>query len=490
MPRPPLDAVPGEPVARAAARGAVVTPIGARRRPSTATSRFGSSRREAHDASAFYERFSPPEVSDDVEVAPPAERDVIHLGDARRMTSVATASVALVVTSPPYFAGKEYEADLDRVGVPASYLEYLQLLREVFAECVRVLEPGGRIAVNVANLGRRPYRSLSADVTGILQDDLGLLMRGEVVWLKGRAATGSCAWGSFQSPSNPVLRDLTERVVVAAKGRFSRALDSTTRAKRDLPHEATVTRDEFLEATTDVWELPPESARRVGHPAPFPVELPRRIIELYTYRGDLVLDPFIGSGTTAVAAVRSGRHYVGFDTDPAYVASAQKRVAIETERAGRSRRKNAPSASDPVSAAIAAGAKASDVARLVLASAGFSDVGGPVQFRQLGVTADLTARDRAGGSWTFLVCGAYTSARGGLARTEALWRALGQAAVLHAGGQGPVVLLTTELPAPGSPGAAALHQVTGPRRPVRAAVAFGETEGRARLGRLARRPAR
>src|SRR5258708_34939952 len=97
------------------------------------------------------------------------------------MRAVRDTSVALVVTSPPYFAGKQYEEELEREGVPASYLEYLQLLRDVFAECVRTLEPGGRIAVNVANLGRKPYRSLSADVIRILQDDLGLLLRGQVI---------------------------------------------------------------------------------------------------------------------------------------------------------------------------------------------------------------------------------------------------------------------------------------------------------------------
>ena len=133
--------------------------------------------------------------------------------------------MALVVTSPPYFAGKAYERiDADRPSVPASYVEYVEMLRDVFAECVRVLEPGGRIVVNIANLGRKPYRSLSADVIRV-QDDLGLLLRGEVVWVKAKGAGGNCAWGSYRDPRNPVLRDVTERVVIAAKGRFDRALD-------------------------------------------------------------------------------------------------------------------------------------------------------------------------------------------------------------------------------------------------------------------------
>ena len=299
-----------------------------RRRGPTSTARFGSSRRESHDATGFYDRFVTPELSTDDTVERTDVVDVIHVGDSSKMVDVADGSVALVVTSPPYFAGKAYEESLGENGVPADYFEYLAMLERVFAECARVLEPGGRIAVNVANLGRRPYRSLAGDVTQILQD-LGLLLRGEVVWWKGRAAGGSCAWGTFQRPSNPVLRDVTERIVIASKGRFDRALKPTDRAGRGLPSTATIGREEFLEATTDLWEMAPESATRVGHPAPFPVELPERLIQLYTYKADLVLDPFMGSGTTAVASIRTDRHYVGYDTDPDYVARAVERIAAE-----------------------------------------------------------------------------------------------------------------------------------------------------------------
>jgi DNA modification methylase len=297
-------------------------------RRATSTSPFGSSRRESHDASGFYARFTAPVVSQDDRIEPRAVVDEVFCADARSMTGhqVADRSVALVVTSPPYFAGKEYEEELGAGHVPSSYLEYLELLHEVFGLCAAKLEPGGRIAVNVANLGRKPYRSLSADVMMILQD-LGLLLRGEIVWQKARGASGSCAWGSYRSPANPVLRDLTERVVVASKGRFDRALDRRERARRGLPNETTITGEEFMAATLDVWEIPSESATRVGHPAPFPVDLPRRLIELYTYRGDLVLDPFMGSGTTAVASALTDRRFVGFETDPAYVELARRRIA-------------------------------------------------------------------------------------------------------------------------------------------------------------------
>jgi site-specific DNA-methyltransferase (adenine-specific) len=265
-------------------------------------------------------------------VEPPSARDVIFEGDARAITDdqVADRSVALLVTSPPYFAGKEYEMDLAAGHVPSSYVEYLEMLRDVFALCQRKLEPGGRMAVNVANLGRKPYRSLSADVISILQDDLGMLMRGEIIWQKARGAGGSCAWGSFRSPQNPVLRDVTERVIVASKGRFDRALTRARRQAEGLPHQPTIPTDEFLGATIDIWEIPSESARKIGHPAPFPVALPRRLIELYTYEDDLVLDPFMGSGSTAVAAARSGRHWVGIETEAEYIELARARLAEET----------------------------------------------------------------------------------------------------------------------------------------------------------------
>jgi len=443
-------------------------------RRSSATSAFGVSRRENHDASEFYRRFTPPVLSADAVVRPASALDRLFCGDARAMAEVADASVALVVTSPPYFVGKEYEAALGQGGVPTSYLDYLGMLREVFAECVRTLEPGGRMAVNVANLGRRPYRSLSADVIRILQDDLGLLLRGELIWYKQRGSSGSCAWGSFQRPANPVLRDLTERVVVASKGRFDRAIPARRRAELGLPSEATMTREDFMEDTLDVWEIPPESAQRVGHPAPFPVELPARLIDLYTYRGDLVLDPLLGSGSTAVAAVRTGRHYVGYDLDPAYVALAEERVAAEHERLA---------ALPPID--FGTGPVARESALALISAAGFCDL---VEARRLpgAVTVDCVATDAAGRQWLFEVCGALTTYRGGLARADALWKALGKAAVIHAADpRARLVLLAPGLPAAGGAGAEMLSVACGAGRPVTAVIDLLGKDPAARLRALA-----
>ncbi|MGH2685768.1 MAG: DNA-methyltransferase, partial [Actinomycetota bacterium] len=350
-------------------------------RRGTATSNFGVSRRENHDASGFYGRFRAPDLSDDARVPEPRPlaAPFFH-GDARCMAGIDDGSVALVVTSPPYFAGKQYEEELERDGVPSSYGEYLELLHDVFAECVKKLEPGGRIAVNVANLGRKPYRSLSADVIEILQDRLGLLLRGELIWQKGEGASGSCAWGSFRSAANPVLRDITERVIVASKGRFDRARSVKQRATEGLPHESTLMTEDFMALTLDVWTIPPESARRVSHPAPFPVELPEQLIRLYTFKNDLVLDPFMGSGSALVAAARLGRRYAGYDTDEAYVENARKRVAEElTARPAvvpaRRRTITAPTvedADDFQSRATREGKAAQKLAEDVLEAAGFT----------------------------------------------------------------------------------------------------------------------
>jgi DNA modification methylase len=444
-----------------------------RRRGATSTSNFGVGRRESHVSDAFYDRFEAPELSADEHVNPHEAGVRCICGDARRMDDVDDDSVALVVTSPPYFAGKQYEEELDREGVPGSYVEYLELLRDVFTECKRVLEPGGRIAVNVANLGRKPYRSLASDVMAIVQDDLHLLPRGEIVWQKGEGASGSCAWGSFRSAANPVLRDVTERVVVASKGRFGRALSPKARRSAGLPHESTMAADDFMALTLDVWDFPPESAVRVRHPAPFPVELPQRLMELYTFKGDLVVDPFCGSGSTLIAARRCGRDAVGYDLDPAYVALSEERLAAE-----------APSGGDGATDAASEGASAATLARAAIESAGFSDVRPNARIRGIGVAVSFSARDARGRAWYFDVAGPNSAYRGGMARSETVWRTLGRAHVMAARGVAPLVVLTTQLPRPGTEGDRAMR-AAGPGT-LFDAVDLSSTAARERLSAYAR----
>jgi site-specific DNA-methyltransferase (adenine-specific) len=329
--------------------------------------------------------------------------------------------------------------------------------------------------VNVANLGRKPYRSLSADVIRILQDDLGLLLRGELVWQKGEGATGSCAWGSFRSATNPVLRDLTERVVIASKGRFDRARSVKEREAEGLPHESTLMTDDFMALTLDLWGIPPESASRVGHPAPFPVELPEQLIRLYTFRDDLVLDPFMGSGSALVAAARLSRRYAGYDLDADYVEIARLRVKEalaaleEAEPALRPGQRLAlPEATGETAAerdeedfarrATREGKAAQKLAAEVLHAAGFAIVEHGHRVPRTGVTVSFVAEDTTGGIWLFDVPGPFTSHRGGLLRAEAVWRSLGRAhAVRGRRGSWPLVFLTCNLPRRPSEGDTALR---------------------------------
>lgn len=272
----------------------------------TKTTAFGTSKREGHDSSTYYaRRMNRADLSDDATVNPPTVVDQLFCHSSEEMHELPDNCVALMVTSPPYNVGKEYDEDL-------SLEEYLGLLERVLRETFRVLQPGGRACVNIANVGRKPYVPLASHVN-VLMHEIGYLMRGEIIWVKAKGASGSCAWGSWRSAKNPTLRDLHEYVLVFSKGRFDRVTKG----------ENTVERDAFMRDTLSVWEIPPASARKVGHPAPFPIELPKRLIELYTYRGDLVLDPFCGAGSACVAAAQLGRHYIGYDVEPEYLEIAR-----------------------------------------------------------------------------------------------------------------------------------------------------------------------
>jgi len=282
----------------------------------TQTSSFGMAGRESHDASQFY--------GSQLYKSQPTEHPIKYFENAiskenlnrvfhksaETMNELPDSSIHLAITSPPYNVGKAYDQNL-------TLNSYLELLHNVWKEIKRVLVPGGRICINVANLGRKPYIPLH---TFIIDDmtNLGFLMRGEIIWDKSASSGSSTAWGSWKSSSNPTLRDVHEYILIFSKNQFKRE-------KIEGRHD-TIARDEFLQNTKSVWTFPTESAKKIGHPAPFPLELPYRLIQLYSYKGDTILDPFMGSGQTAIAALKSGRNYIGYETERTYVDLANKRI--------------------------------------------------------------------------------------------------------------------------------------------------------------------
>jgi len=285
-----------------------------KKRGGTKTSSFGVSKRESHDSSDFYSRklYESRREDASTDQENPIEEsllDTVQCVDSRDMSILPDESIHLMVTSPPYNVGKDYDLDL-------GLEEYRNLLSDVCREVYRKLVVGGRACVNVANLGRRPYIPIHSYLIADMLE-IGFLMRGEVIWDKAASAGSSTAWGSWKSATNPVMRDVHEYILVFSKGSMGRSGEGRT---------STITRDEFLEYTKSIWSFPAESATRVGHPAPFPEELPRRLIQLYTFKGDVVLDPFCGSGTTCVAAMKSNRHYIGFDNSEEYVKLSRERI--------------------------------------------------------------------------------------------------------------------------------------------------------------------
>ena len=284
----------------------------------TKTSSFGTTSRINHNSSRYYDARLYSELShknektvgEDNPFPEELKNTIIH-GTSENMKEIPDNSLHLMVTSPPYNASKEYDQDL-------SLHEYLKMLFNVFSETYRVLVNGGRACINVANLGRRPYIPLS-DYISSMMEEIGFLMRGEIIWNKGAGAGVSMAWGSWKSASNPVLRDVHEYILIFSKGSFKRS--------KAREQKSTIEKDQFMEWTKSVWTMNPESARKVGHPAPFPVELPHRLIQLYTFTNDIVLDPFMGSGTTAIASINSERFYIGYEIDPEYVKLAEERIA-------------------------------------------------------------------------------------------------------------------------------------------------------------------
>jgi len=285
----------------------------------TKTSSFGTNGRINHDSSRFYNsKLYSGQTIKKVLATEATENELpekhinkIILGSSEKMEEIPSNSLHLMITSPPYNVSKDYDDDL-------SLKEYLEMLKNVFSETYRVLVNGGRACVNVANIGRKPYIPLS-DYISRMMITIGFNMRGEIIWNKGSGAGVSMAWGSWMSASNPVLRDVHEYILIFSKGDYKRERGNK---------ENTINKEDFMNWTKSVWSMNPESARRVGHPAPFPEELPYRLIQLYSYKSDVILDPFMGSGTTAIAALKSNRKYIGYDVNGDYIKTAEKRLSI------------------------------------------------------------------------------------------------------------------------------------------------------------------
>jgi modification methylase len=287
----------------------------------TSTSSFGTSGRVNHDSSKFYNSKLYSELDSvklldySVNLIPNEYVNRVLLGSAENMKELPANSVHLMITSPPYNVSKEYDDDL-------SLKDYLDLLRNSFKETYRVLVNGGRACINVANLGRKPYIPLS-DFISTMMIDMGFKMRGEIIWNKAASASPSTAWGSWMSAANPILRDIHEYILVFSKGDYSRKRNNK---------ENSISKEDFMAWTKSLWTMKAESAKRIGHPAPFPIELPYRLINLYSFKEDIVLDPFMGSGTTAIAALKSRRKYVGYEINQDYLTLCERRIKTHDDQ--------------------------------------------------------------------------------------------------------------------------------------------------------------
>ena len=286
------------------------------KRNGTKTSAFGSPGRINHNSSKFYKSklYEGLNNGKDVEYI---ENQIdekyinkVFCKSSESMTEIPDKSVHLMVTSPPYNVGKEYDEDL-------SLKEYRELLKRVFKETYRTLVPGWRACINIANLGRKPYLPLHSYIIEDMHD-IGFMMRGEILWDKGTSVSPSTAWGSYLKANNPVLRDIHEYILVFCKDSFAHSNPNS--------RKSTISKEEFLEFTKSVWKFPAERATKVGHPAPFPVELPYRLIQLYTFESEVVLDPFAGSGSACIAALKTNRKYVVYDINKKYCDLAEQRV--------------------------------------------------------------------------------------------------------------------------------------------------------------------
>jgi len=227
-------------------------------------------------------------------------------------TSITPASVDLVVTSPPYNVDIQYGSHKDDV----SYVDYLQFSKEWIGRCFDFLKEDGRFCLNVPlDKNKGGQQSVGADLT-TLAKGIGFNYHSTIIWNEGNISRRT-AWGSWMSASAPYVIAPVELIIILYKSNWKKTSGSK---------KSDVTRDEFMSWTNGMWTFNGESKKRVGHPAPFPTELPRRCIKMFSFIGDTVLDPFMGSGTTLVAAYQNGRKGIGVDVDKSYCKLAKTRI--------------------------------------------------------------------------------------------------------------------------------------------------------------------
>lgn len=230
------------------------------------------------------------------------------------MRKIPTGSVDIIITSPPYNFGLDYKDDKKNDTV--HWDEYFKKLDAIWKECARVLKPGGRLCLNVQPLFSDYIPSHHLMSKQLLNHNL--IWKGEILWEKNNYNCKYTAWGSWKSPSMPYLKYTWEFVEIFSKDTHKKAGDSS---------KADITGDEFKKWVYAKWSIAPERKMKdYGHPAMFPKELATRLMKLFSYQGDIVLDPFNGVGTTTLCAAETGRKYIGVDISSKYCNVSRKRI--------------------------------------------------------------------------------------------------------------------------------------------------------------------
>jgi len=257
----------------------------------------------------------------------------IYCKDSRNMSEIKNESISLIITSPPYYNLKNYNGNHEinnQLGNPKSYEEYIQNLNSVWDECVRILHPDGKLCINImpifltgdqTHFKRRVTKTAIMDIESYFQLTKKMFLQALYIWDKRKIVRFS-SFGSYPYPPNIFSTFPYEWIIVfSKKGKRSPV-------SKEIKEKSKITTKEWQDwAINSIWEMQPAKAKEVGHPAPFPEELPKRLIKLYSFVGDIVLDPFMGSGTTLLAAINLERNAIGYELNPDYIKLAKRRIS-------------------------------------------------------------------------------------------------------------------------------------------------------------------